>query len=378
MGNISNKKTIQNISNKIFNSATRINQEFEIFIQNDKNHDNNHITGGVSSGISSFIDFETVDKTKINIYYDINFAELLRNRYQSLQDLVNNLNNFKKSLSPKPKKNFDDFIFSNEEQKIAFLKRFAPLDGNLTMEEIKDCTRLPSNIEWKKKYEFLVNKLTTLFNKHGFPNPKEIITSIKELQYKKESRCTSGLRTFLRILDKDNQYVIQNSDPSKKFFINFSLKSCKKEHQILRDELEKELENEIKSSILLPTYFIFEEGMTVGNEIKVKYGFIEGKNKIINEFEWKIPDNFLDTYKYGDKIILSDNDIPFKIRLTLLEKWQNIYYDEKRKLPSPPVLKKNYYLSFNLNEKDKFNQFIKNSIDEFIKLQKKHNYGYYL
>ncbi|VVU94375.1 hypothetical protein CPAV1605_97 [seawater metagenome] len=368
MGNITQKNTLSKISNRIFNSSIRIKDEYTYFMNDyyTTKIDSNHINGGISSGVGSSEKYVTNDNIKISINYDITFIKLLRERQESLNEWVANINELKKELPHRQELKYDNYIFANDLQKKSFLKRFAPVEEELTLEELKYTCKVPSRISWGKRSYYMQDKLRTLFEKHGFENYKEHIQSLIKLLQKEKGICTSDLRTYLKVLDNDNQKILNQSDVTKEFYVNLTLSSCKEEHK-MRNELVKEsMEKKIKNKYLLPIYFTFTLGMKAGDMVMVKYGFKEDDIEWVEEFEWEIPDNFLSNYQVGQQIILPEDEIPIKIKYSQYDKWSDQYFEAIKKIPKVPEIKEKIFFSFNLDEKDQFNNFIENKINEFI------------
>lgn len=376
MGNKQTNK-LNNISDHMFYSAKRLKQEYKQFLESDVNSsDSNHITGGISSAISSFTSFKK-GSAHIDIYYEISNIDLLRNRYKVLKEFEKYVNLLKPEESGE-KKNYDDYLFSNEEQKRAFLKRYVPIDKDFTLEELLDCLKIPNKIEWKKRNKYLNDKLFTLFDKHGIPNPKEAILNLKNLMLIPEARCTSDLRTFLEVLKPDIQKVLNQSDSNKELFIELRLKTSKQDHFKIREKECNLLKQYVKDICIINPYFKFSVDLEPGDKIKLYYGYIENDKKIIKEYEDTFNQDFIKNQEIDSIIKIEENLIPKNILNELNDKYFDIYYQHCKLIKDLPKLKHSYYQSFNVDQNNIFNNFIQTSITNFLLLRKNHDFGTYI
>lgn len=373
MGN-SQSKTKQDISNRLFHDANNIYLQYDHFIKNDLQEDSNHINGGISSGTSSSEKFTDKNGNKINIWYDITFAGLLKGRYNLLSKWVDRINKEKKEILPTLKRKYDSFIFANQEQKDAFMRSREVLDEDLKVEDLKDLITFPKRISWNEKGKYMVTTLKDLLKKHGFRSNKDKRLSLFDLRNEKEGRCTSDLLTFLNCLKDEEQGLISNCDDGKNFHISISLSYVKKDQEKLYDEAKDLLEKEVKSRYIVPVKVRITEDMKKDDIIKLKCQWIDPSN--INnpeifeheeEFDWEVTGYFLKDHEVGDVVELSDYDLPRNIRLKLIDIWAPIYRQEVAKLNKPNEFRKKYKLYFDIEDNSNFNTFIIDSLDDFIK-----------
>ena len=135
MGNTQGK-TLDTISNRLYYDSKKLFDNYNDFIQNDEAFKikDKDINGGISTGSSSSETYIS-GNDKINIWYDINFVEILRGRTKLLTEWVEDFNIMKKSNNFKVSNN-SAFTFSSEEQKEAFMKRREVTDDDLTLNDL--------------------------------------------------------------------------------------------------------------------------------------------------------------------------------------------------------------------------------------------------
>ena len=379
MGNTTTKK-IPEIAEHIYRQVINIDEEFNTFINNDTKINRDHICGGVSSGVASSEKYHEDDIT-VDVWYDISLMELLRGRYQLLEEWIEFINNAKKK-NPRKEINLDRYNFSSEEQKEAFIRKYMPLEQDITLADIKAITVIPRDIAFNKRGRYLYKQLKTLFQKHGFENYKEAIDSLTDLALKKKGRCTSGLQTFLKVLGPEYQTNFEKSDPSKKFHITLSLTSSKISQKKMYEKATDALEESVKKEILQPVQFILTNEMKEGDTIALTYGYNLDGNAHLSEFDWVIPQDFLGNYKIGEIITLSDKILPFELGLKLQEIWYPEYQKKKKKLNKPNSLREEYHFSFNITDtenpednqlKDEFMDFVSKSINGIVSKSKIHD-----
>ena len=128
--------------------------------------------------------------------------------------------------------------------------------------------------------------------------------------------------------------------------------------------------------------------MKDGDTIKVSYGYNLEGTAHFEDFDWVIPDGFIDNYHIDENITLSDKELPFELKMKLYQIWYPVYEKERRKLNKIPKLKSSYDFSFDISSfnaenpenyssdealKKEFIQFVENSIDNFVNKSKTHN-----
>jgi hypothetical protein len=383
MGNIQvnlggeySKPTINNISKDIFNTGLGVKDEYNSFIADDysKKRNEDQINGGISSGSSSSKEYFTDKGEKIEIWYDLTFIKLLRGRYQVLEEWINTMNQRQNYNPENPEEDnnrprrpdINSMNFSSDEQKQAYLRRYELIQEDMTLDEIKAIRKIPENIKWRKRGKYMYQQLQKLFDKHGFENAKEETHNFLDLMNRKEARCTAGLDSFLKVLNKENTENLNNSDPTKEFYIKMSLTSYNKEHDKLYEEKKEKLEEEIKKKYLQPVQFVITEGMKEGDVIKISYGYNESDTVIFKEFDWKIPEGFLEKHSIGENVTLKDREVPYEVSNKLFDIWYQKYAEATRMIPKPQKMNLKYQFSFNADEETEFNNFINNTINEFI------------
>jgi hypothetical protein len=370
MGN-TQSYTFDKISNRIFYDAKKIYEDYNDFILNDdafRTLDRN-LNGGISSGVSSSETYNS-GNDKINIWYDINFVELLRGRTKLLKEWVEQFNVKKKTNNFKVSNN-SAFTFSNEEQKKNFMKRRQVTDNDLSLDDLIELNKIPNDVPYSQSNKYMLKKLKELIALHGFRGNKDIIQSLINLINLPEGRCTSGLMTFLNAIKPNKQNIISKCNNDKKFSIKLYLSYKNPKHVEIYENVEEELKDKIKSEILIPIKLKIYEYMKEGDIILIKYEFIEEQNINSETFEWTIPNDFLNNYNIGDEIDFPKDKIPYEISLKIDRIWRRKFYNESKKLNKPPKIEKEYYLSFNIEENERFKEFINEIMIDFISYKDK-------
>ena len=65
------------------------------------------------------------------------------------------------------------------------------------------------------------------------------------------------------------------------------------------------------------------------------------------------------------KVVVT-RDIPYEVSNKLFDIWYKKYAEARRMIPKPQKMNLNYQFSFNADEETQFNNFINNTINEFI------------
>ena len=372
MGNTQGK-TLDTISNRLYYDSKKLFDNYNDFIQNDEAFKikDKDINGGISTGSSSSETYIS-GNDKINIWYDISFVEILRGRTKLLTEWVEDFNIMKKSNNFKVSNN-SAFTFSSEEQKEAFMKRREVTDDDLTLDDLCQIYKIPNNLPYSESSKYILKNLKELMALHGFRGNKDIRKSLINLVNLPEGRCTSGLRTFLDAIKPHHQKIISDCDDDKKFSIKLSLSYKNPIHVELYKNAEDELEEKIRSEILIPIKLKIADYMKEGDVILIKYEWRDINECYLNSdtFEWTIPNGFLSNYSIGDEIDFPNDKIPFETSLKIDNLWRRRYYSELRKIIKPPKIEKEYHLSFNIGENDKFKEFISEMMSDFITYKNK-------
>jgi hypothetical protein len=379
MGN-SQGRTLDTISNRLYYDSKKLFDNYNEFIQNDEAFKikDKDINGGISTGSGSSETYIS-GNDKIDICYDISFVEILRGRTKLLTEWVENFNIMKKSNNFKVSKN-STFTFSSDEQKEAFMKRREVTDNDLSLDDLGQIYKIPNNVSYPESGKYILKNLKELMALHGFRGNKDIRNSLINLVNIPEGRCTSGLRTFLDAIKPHQQKIISECDGDKKFSIKLSLSYKNPIHVELYENAQDELEEKIKSEILIPIKLKIADYMKEGDIILIKYEWkdINGENlnsdkQNINSdtFEWTIPNGFLIDYNIGDEIEFPEYEIPFETSLKIDRLWNRMYYNERRKITKPPKIEKEYHLSFNIGENENFKAFINEMMSDFITYKNK-------
>ena len=144
------------------------------------------------------------------------------------------------------------------------------------------------------------------------------------------------------------------------------------------ENAKDELEEKIRSEILIPIKLKIDDDMKEGDVILIKYEWKNINEEILNPeyydkqninsdtFEWTIPNGFLSDYNIGDEIEFPEYEIPFERSLKIDNLWRRRYYSESRKITKPPKIEKEYHLSFNIGDIEKFKEFISEVMNDFI------------
>ena len=382
MGNTQGK-TLDSISNRLYYTAENLSDDYNDFIQNDEafKTTDEGVNGGISTGSSSSETY-TSGNDKIEIWYDISFVEILRGRTKLLTEWVEEFNIMKKSNNFKVS-NDSAFTFSTEEQRQDYMKRREVTDNDLSLDDLIQINKIPNNVPYSKSGKYMLKKLKELLALHGFKGNGDIRKSLINLINMPEGRCTSGLRTFLDAIKPRQQNVISKCDNNKKFSAKLYLSYKNPKHVELYENAEDELEEEIKSKMLIPIKLKIADYMKEGDVILIKYEWKDINKEILNPedeideqtinsevFEWTIPKGFLSNYERGEEIDFPKDEIPFETSLKIDRIWRRKYYKECRKLKDPPKIKKEYHLSFNIGEIENFKEFINEIMSDFITYKK--------
>ena len=377
MGN-SQGRTLDIISNRLYYDSKKLFDNYNEFIQNDEAFKikDKDINGGISTGSSSS-EIYISGNDKINIWYDINFVEILRGRTKLLTEWVENFNIMKKSNNFKVSKN-SAFTFSSDEQKEAFMKRREVTNNDLSLDDLCQIYKIPNNVSYPESGNYILKNLKELMALHGFRGNKDIRNSLINLVNLPEGRCTSELGTFLDAIKPHQQKIISECDDDKKFSIKLSLSYKNPIHVELYENAQDELEEKIKSEILIPIKLKIADYMKEGDIILIKYEWKNINGEDLNQeyydkqninsdtFEWTIPNGFLSDYNIGDEIEFPEYEIPFERSLKIDNLWRRRYYSESRKIIKPPKIEKEYHLSFNIGDIEKFKEFISEVMNDFI------------
>jgi acid stress-induced BolA-like protein IbaG/YrbA len=208
-----------NIINKLFFGAREIKYENDKFIENNLEMNKTSVNGGISSGLSSSYTIYKNNK-KIDIWWEITFIELLRGRNEEIKEWIESTNSYKRENIVIEQMNYNNLIFSSEEQREAFLRKHQMIYGDITPESL-----------YKNS-----SKISRFLHKHGL-NSALFKDKLIQRMKKKKSICTSGLPTFLNVLSESNHKILNISDPDKIFNVEITL-------TYMDTELKKQYEEE--------------------------------------------------------------------------------------------------------------------------------------
>lgn len=363
MGNQPNKST-KYISSDIFYQSKSIEKEYYQFINGNDQVDNNHITGGVSSGVSNSETYISKNGFKINIWKDISFIKLLRARKELIQDWVNQFNENKPnniSISEFYQK-IETFKFNNCEQRQAYIRRYLPIDEDLKIEDLQEIIKIPRIVTWKKVNSYLIDKITTLAEKHGYSDIEleRQIYSLKKLLLDNKARCTSGLHIFLKVLNQENTNNISICQADKDFLLSISLSTTDPKEQKNYDKKKEDITNSLQEKIDNSLKFEKNPYIKSGTKILFASGIFEKKN-----IKYEIPEGLLEKYQIGDIIKISRQDLDFDNRLNLNFLEVDLVDNEMKDIEKPIKIKNKYFLSYNSEDEERLNDFIEESIKKF-------------
>lgn len=354
-------KSTNYISSDIYYQSQQLENEYYQFINNNDKININHITGGVSSGISNSATYVSKNGFKIDIWKDISFIKLLRGRKELILEWINQFNINKpddNSISEFYKK-IETLKFNNSQQRQAYIKRYLPIDEDLKIQDLQEIIKIPNYIKWKKINSYLINKIKILAEKHGYKdiNLDRQIYSLKKILLEDKARCTSGLHTFLKILNQENTNYLNKSDSNKDFLVILNLSTTNQDDQKIYDEKRQKLNNKWQEKIDNQLEFKYIPKLQVGSTII----FESNDFKDIN---YKITEELLKKYKIGDTIKISRQELDFDNRFQLDLLQENFV---NKNLKKPIRFEKKYYLNYNSDEENNIHEFVKNTIIEFIK-----------
>lgn len=363
MGNQPNKST-KYISSDIFYQSKSIEKEYYQFINGNDQVDNNHITGGVSSGVSNSETYISKNGFKIDIWKDISFIKLLRARKELIQDWVKQFNENKPnniSIAEFYKK-IETFKFNNSEQRQAYIRRYLPIDEDLKIEDLQEIIKIPRMVTWKRVNSYLIDKITTLAEKHGYSDIEleRQIYSLKKLLLDNKARCTSGLHIFLKVLNQENTNNISICQADKDFLLSISLSTTDPQEQKNYDKRKEEITNSWQEKIDNSLKFENNPYIKTGTKILFSSGIFEKKN-----IKYEIPEGLLEKYQIGDIIKISRQDLDFDNRLNLNFLEVDLVDNEMKDVEKPIKIKNKYFLSYNSEDEERLNDFIEESIKKF-------------
>ena len=364
---------INNLSTTIKQQASNINKDYVNFLERDIKFNSKHITGGISSGISNSEKFITKNNIVIDIWKDISFTKLLKGRKELIIDWIEHFNNKKyvKCSQQYFLNSIKSLNFSNQDQKDAYIRRYMPIEDDLTLEEFKEAIKIPNGISYNKLNNHLKDRIRTLCEKHGYnleDDIKNLIRDLIDLQLNPKGRCTSGLYTFLKVLNSENTEILNRSH--KDFLLSLTLTTTDPKHQEIYDKKIKEIEKAWEEKINYRLKFEYYQELKEGDIVTIN-------SEYFSDIKFKIPEDFLSNYKVGDTIHIFrddlDSDNKFKINMVEMD----LHYPDTKKVNKVKKLRKEYYLCFNLNENN-IQSFVENSINEFTNEVNQFDFGEYI
>ena len=368
-----NQSSHQKISREILYTSKRLKRDYHDFIDKNVLYDNNTINNGISSGDASsceyiskngynICDYFFKNGYKINIWKDINFAELLRGRKELIQEWINDFNNDKPNPIPM---NLDEFqqklqtlIFVDNQQKESYIRRYKPIEEELKIEDSNEVIKIKRNIRNYNSY--VINKIETLIRKHGYQDENKIkllINYLKNLPLDEKGRCTSGIYTFLEVLKNDLLNKFENSD--KDFYLKIHLSTSHPDHLEIYDKREEEIRKEWDEKIYSQFDFIYTSDLKTDSTIELTSEYLNEK------IYYTIPEGLLNDYNFGDTIKISKGDFEYDNEMKIFSAALDLTYKDIKKIKKCKKCSKYYYLDYNGNERDELESFIKESIKDF-------------
>ena len=342
-------KNINKIPKSLYFSANKIFEEYNDFIENDNgiDNDNRHITGGISSGVSSS-DNLTYKGINIKLWYDISYMDLLRGRYILIEEWVDEVNN----------------LIMLDEDKIS-------------IDDIKNIVSKNN----KNRNNTIIKDLKLLFESSKITDYNPLLYSFLSLVKRKEGRCTSGMMTFLNVLNENNEKILEDENISKQFNVTLEFEHIRPSDDLIYKKEKERIEKEIKSEYDKPILVVFQDGMKEGDILNIKYDLVNKTSRVNRDFEWKIPKNFLKDYQIGDIIKIDHWQLPDELSIEIIKNVFDLEWEAIKKIKKPKTFKKKYDISFNIGEFYDFkNKFI-NQVEKFIlekdEFQKKKGFGIY-
>lgn len=364
MGNTESKNA-SNFSKKIQNDALRMQMDYDRTILYDDL--NQECKRDVTSGISTSYIITTEDGTKINIWYDISFVSLLRERKKLIENWIKSTNELKdKNKFYHHKKS--SFKFINEKNKEIYEKNHFVTKEPININEIRNLGFFPKNISYYDREKYFKNNLKSFFNLHGFRGNNDIRKSLLNLVKAKSGRCTTGFLTFINVLNPKTERII-TCDENEKFYIKciFSYEDP--------DELEvfnkkiKEIKERTRKEIISPIAILYDDYMKESKFINISYTYLGNGKEIQSSFRWEVPINFFEDANEGDIIELTSDDLPIDVEIKLDRICMRHCKEEISQIKKPNKIKKSYEFRFNENSYHDINKFIQDAVENFIFLK---------
>lgn len=361
MGN-TKSSSIENFSNEIVFQAKKIQDSYYYFIDNEDKNFDNHINRGVSSGISSSNIIYTNKGMKIDIWYDINFVDLLKGRNELIKEWIEKANKLKHANRNIKKNKKAPFEFRDEKNKKIYEENHYISDKDITINEIKNLRYFPKNIYDKEEY-FRKN-LKTFFNSHGFRGNIDLRRSLINLTKKKSGRCTSGFLIFTDVLKPKIQKII-NYQGKESFIVELALSY--QDPFLLKsyEQKVKEIKERTRKDKISPIKIMYESFMDKSKYVNVAYQYYNNDKLINSSFKWEIPKDFFKNNSYGDIIFLEVDDLPFDVDCKIDRICRKYYREEVNNVNKPPKFKKSYEIRFNTEDINKIFINLQDIINDF-------------
>ena len=186
----------------------------------------------------SSINFNNKD---IIIKTNINNIKIFKNRYDSLNNFINEINLLKKEIK-----------LLNEIKKRHNNDILSMVDEDINSSDLINCI--------DKDYESFINNFKKLLLKHGLIQVNYLTQKLINIYYDVDNTSNNGLKDFLNILKPQKRIFLKNADLEKDFCVTLSFYSSKKEHQEIYDnkliQLKNNKNDEYIEKLIKPLQFV--------------------------------------------------------------------------------------------------------------------------
>lgn len=349
------------VAKEVYFRAECIFEEYQTFIKDDdgKRSDKDHIHGGITSWFRSSRHF-ILNGTYVDLSYSITFMNLVRGRYRLIQKWIKGVHDYRKSelLYLQNEKYKSLLNLDTDENLKSYVTKIKTKKEQFTEEDLSNIFKIPKDN--KKRRTNFKNLLLSI----GFTNYKPFLKSLKSLMKEKEGRCTSDLRTFLSALKKKD--IMEKAEEDKPFYVSLSFTHVEKSHQQMYKKEKKRIEKIIDKIYDVPVLFVYGKGMKEGDTIPIKYDMIIENETVKKEFDWVISKDYLKDRKIGDEIILKCYNLPDDLDIEIMRNRWDAQEKETEKINKPIEMKRKYYISFDIDSIEDFQQQFLEASQKFI------------